>query len=162
MSTGVKIIDIRKEKENGIIIEFSLDYRFNKCYPDVIHFMDKSFPVWFCTNNEINYTDNIYRKESEFLYNEKITLTEFVNDNNIIIEYLGPETFDRKYAILLDLKKHTIIKNNLLSVNYTKNLHIPEGGYTIIIDLNYKPDERAVKINRIMDNIKSNKIDYDI
>lgn len=153
-----------RKNDNLIVIEMTqrFHYSYNeKTNIDVMYYHNKSFPVWFSVD------DNIHLNSEDGLtidtQGKNIKTAIFVNDNNIIHECLTPEfAFDRKYRLLLDLKKHESLFNKLLSVNYKKTLYTVEAGRCIIINLIYTPDERAVKINKIKQNIKSKFDSYDI
>ena len=146
--------DYRK-KDDLIVIDFErhFHYSYKDSDIDIRKYENNSYPIWFIINNEIHIGDEI----KNILENEtpKCSDAIYVNDDNKIMQYITSVGYEYKYKLLLDLKNHKELYKKLLSENYKKSLNISKNDSCIIINLIYTPNERAVKINKIKQNIKN-------
>lgn len=162
-----KINNIEKYKEDRteyVCVEF--EQQFHYSYKDsgnvnMLRYSGKSFPVYFRIDDNIHTENNsdIIRKEG---VEPNITSVVFVNDNNILVDIISATTYRNRFRLYLNLDREPNIKKKILSENYKKALFVTENSTYIIIDLLYTPNIRAVKINKILKNIKQNNLDYDI
>lgn len=151
-------------KNEYVYVEFEQQFHYSfkdSGNVDTQKYFGQSFPVYFRIDDNI-HTENIsynIRKEG---VEPNISSVVFVNDNNILVEMFSSEKYRSTYRIYLNLDREPNVKKKILSENYKKALFVTEHSAYIIIDLLYTPNIRAVKINKILKNIKQKNIDYDI
>lgn len=165
MYQDYKINKIETHKNNlGEFIDIEFEQHFHFSYKDknidLQKHMGESYPVYFNIDDNIHDENNLYFiKENE---HPNIRSIIFVNDYNIIMEIFNPIKYNLTYKLRIDLQKHLNIKKRILSENYKKIITYNSDSSYIMIDLIYTPNMRAVKINKIKENIKQNNLDYDI
>lgn len=157
-----KIETCKNSISEFIDIEFEQYFHFS--YKDknidLQKHMGVSYPVYFNIDDNIHDENNLYFiKENE---QPNIRTIVFVNDYNIIMEIFNPNNYNRTYKLRINLQKHLNIKKRILSENYKKIITYNSDSYYMMIDLIYTPNIRAVKINKIKENIKQKNIGYDI
>lgn len=162
-----KINSIEKYMDNRteyVYVDFEQQFHYSfkdSCNVDTQRYFGNSFPVYFRIDDNIHTENNSndIRKEG---VEPNISSLEFVNYNNILVEMFSSEKYRSTYRIYLNLDREPKIKKKILSENYKKVLYVTKNSTYIIIDLLYTPNMRAVKINKILKNIKQNNLDYDI
>lgn len=140
-----KIIELKKDGKFIILDLENISEDFYKRNDYIDTYYDKSIPIFFTYYSVDDLNEN----------QNKHIITDTINDNNIFIQYVSIH-FNNKYKLYIDLTKHDKLRNKIYTLDYTLKCYYTNSNSFIII-LDYTPNMRKIKIQKLKSIINKNK-----
>jgi len=134
-------------------IQFVEQYRYDSQHQfNSLNFLEKKVPIYFISD----LNDNLKLKDIDNLnfddiYNEKLQIVEFLNEDNIVCDICDISTIDFNHILYVNLNKNDILRRKIYSHDYRLFIFFKDGYF--VIRLIYSPNMRKYKLQQL------NKID---
>jgi len=153
-----KTLEMSKDYEYIVLELENISKDYNKRYQNIsLNFNNESFPIYFSYNSvdELKYSETIEHNH---------IITDCVNFKNILVEYMDLSYGSNKYKLCINFKNNEVLRNKILTLDYTLKPYYHKDGKAFIILLDYTPNIRKVKLLKLKEIIAKNKeiINYDI
>lgn len=153
--TTFKTTELIQDGEFIVLELENISESYEKRYNTIVNYMSESIPIWFTYYSVDEIDDEFSRVEVP----NKYIIRDYVNDQNIFVEYIPYTIYSKKYKLYIKLTKFPHLKSKILTNDYNLICYYTDAK-TFIIMLDYKPNMRKIKIKRLKYLISKNRKDY--